>query len=151
MNSSSDHADDLRATMVEYLAGVLASDERIALEELVAEDKRAETALAELAPIAAVLLSLIPEVAPSVGVRVTLLERVSRDLDQLPSAEDGCKQASTSPFVQRAIVAPWRDQGHGAKTRVLYIDRRQRRITMLVRLEAGAKFPAHFHPAAEEC
>jgi anti-sigma factor ChrR (cupin superfamily) len=45
----------------------------------------------------------------------------------------------------------WRESAPGVKFKILYHDRHADLLTTLVKMEPGAKIPAHMHSRAEQC
>ncbi|HEX3151438.1 MAG TPA: cupin domain-containing protein [Gemmataceae bacterium] len=55
------------------------------------------------------------------------------------------------PYVKTAADGPWEDWlVPGLSRRVLYVDKANQRVTMLLRLVAGGRLPEHPHPGVEE-
>lgn len=86
--------------------------------------------------IAVALARAAGSVAPPAAVR-------SKLLDRLP--------AGPPPFVRRADEGSWEAwRIPGAARRVLFVDRHNRRATLLLRLAPGGQVPAHRHRGVEE-
>jgi anti-sigma factor ChrR (cupin superfamily) len=73
---------------------------------------------------------------PRPAVRAALLAAVSAPAHHTVTAADG-------EWVQTGVP--------GVRMKVLAIDRGRDRVTMLVRGEPGARYPAHRHSGPEEC
>jgi anti-sigma factor ChrR (cupin superfamily) len=74
--------------------------------------------------------------APSPGVKAALLARIGLPSNHTVTAGDG-------EWVQTPVP--------GVRMKVLAIDRARDRVTMLIRGEPGARYPAHRHSGPEEC
>lgn len=85
--------------------------------------------------IAAALARAAGEVVPPGDLLGHLLDRV------------GGRQ----PIVRTAADGPWKPWLlPGVTRRILFVDRQHRRLTMLLRVTAGSRVPAHPHPGVEE-
>jgi anti-sigma factor ChrR (cupin superfamily) len=86
--------------------------------------------------IAVALARAAGPVPPPPGVRELIMTRVA---------------VEPRPFVRAAADGAWEDWlVPGLSRRVLYVDRPNRRVTVLLRLVAGGRLPAHPHPGVEE-
>jgi anti-sigma factor ChrR (cupin superfamily) len=139
---SPDELDELAAL---HAAGALSADETARFEQWLAqgsnEDRRgADTYM----PVVEQLARLVAPYEPPDALKQRLLARI---------AEQKKDTAATKPAfeIQRAPDAQWFSPAPGQSIRVLAIDRAQRRFTALVRLAAGAHYPAHHHSGTEEC
>lgn len=84
------------------------------------------------------------ERAPS-GDRQPWKSWIDADSDTDSAVEGGASHVFASD-------GEWFDSGHdGVHTRRLSVDRKARRVTMLVRMDPGSSFPPHRHGGAEEC
>jgi quercetin dioxygenase-like cupin family protein len=129
--------DDIQALALADAIGALDPEERRDFEARLTAlppDVRAEVAhlYDTSVEIAAGALGEVP----SPGVRDALLARISTPDSHTIAAGDGEWVESRVPGVQMKILA---------------IDRTRDRVTMLVRADAGARYPAHHHSAPEEC
>jgi anti-sigma factor ChrR (cupin superfamily) len=161
---SPDELDELAAL---YAAGALSADESSRFEQWLASaaDEERERVDAYM-PVVEQLGRLVEPCQPPDAVKEMLLARIAmqnvaapgdatmapltRPRDRSPA--DTEREATKPKFeIQRGSDAPWFSPAPGQSIRVLAIDRPQRRFTALVRLEAGARYPAHHHSGAEEC
>ena len=129
--------DDVHDLALADAIGVLDPDERRALEERLAalpEDVRAE--VARLYDAAVEISSTTIGEAPSPGVRAAVLAKI-----EAPSHHTII--ASHLDWVQTPVP--------GVRMKVLAVDRVRDRVTMLLRGEPGATYPAHRHTGPEEC
>jgi anti-sigma factor ChrR (cupin superfamily) len=117
-----------------------------------AEVEAARSGLADLALLA-------PAVAPPAGLRDRLLRRAR---DQEPAAAAGpvqvwkawspaLEESGGSAYVPGAGSSFEPTGVDGVEVRRLYVDASSDRVTMLVRMRAGASYPAHVHGGPEEC
>ncbi len=61
-------------------------------------------------------------------------------------------EAAPPPFVLRAGDSPWIETGiPGVRRRNLYLDEESHRVSFLLQMESGAKYPPHRHGGVEEC
>ncbi|MEG4914558.1 cupin domain-containing protein [Microcoleus sp. T2B6] len=106
-------------------------------------------------------IAAIAYTAPPVPVAPDLKNRLFQRIAQLPPtlAESGnIKPIVTSPtenntpsLIVRSHDVKWKSYGvPGVSFGKLYIDKKKREITCLMRLEPGVTFPMHRHAASEE-
>jgi anti-sigma factor ChrR (cupin superfamily) len=131
---------DLQALALADAIGALDPDERRDLEARLADlSPSARVEVARLydasAEIAASAASANHE-GPSPGVRAALLAKIAAPANHTIPANEG----------------KWAETGvPGVRMKILAIDRTRDRITMLLRGEPGARYPAHRHSGPEEC
>lgn len=107
-------------------SGAVATDEASIEELLTAELLLGEMAFATLA-------------TPPPSLRDRLLAQVAAE-------------AAPPPFVLRADDSPWIEAGiPGVRRRNLYLDEQSQRVSFLLQLDPGAKYPPHRHGGVEEC
>lgn len=82
-----------------------------------------------------------PEVAPPVGLKQKLLARIAE-----PAVEPSPKNAG---LILRATEGRWRKTFPGIEARRLFVDPITNSVTSLVRVAAGAIYPAHIHKGLE--
>ena len=129
--------EDIQALALADAIGALDPDERRDLEARLAAlplDVRAEVAHLYDASVE-IASSAIGE-TPSPGVRDALLTRIAAPSNHTITAADGAWVETPVPGVQMKILA---------------IDRARDRVTMLLKGEPGARYPAHRHSGPEEC
>lgn len=129
--------DDLQALAIADAIGALDPAERQQLDARLAgvpPEVRAE--VAHLYDAGVMVASTAPGDTPSPGVRDALLQRISRPSSHTITAAEGEWVLSAFP---------------GVRMKILAIDRVRDRVTMLVRADAGARYPAHHHSGPEEC
>src|ERR1700759_1858320 len=82
---------------------------------------------------AALIAESVAPVAPPPSLRARLLDRVA-DFETLKPIAD-----------VRPYDGAWMPAAPGVDTKILFIDKATKRTTMLVRMQPGAKLPAHRH------
>ena len=132
---------DLDAQAGEYVLGTLEGDERTAFEaRLAAEpDLRASVEAWEQRLGATLTVATVPEPP---GARVW--PRIQAVL-QARQAED------FGGVTVRSDAGEWQYLSPGADIKVLWVDQAARTRSFLLRLQPGARVPAHPHPTTEEC
>jgi anti-sigma factor ChrR (cupin superfamily) len=129
--------DDVQALALADAIGALDADERRDLELSLAAlpaDVRGE--VARLYEAAVEISATTTGEAPSPDVRAALLARIAVPANHTVTATDG-------EWVQTPVP--------GVTMKILAIDRARDRVTMLLKGEPGARYPAHRHTGPEEC
>ncbi|MEG4518373.1 MULTISPECIES: cupin domain-containing protein [unclassified Microcoleus] len=136
---------------------ILDESERGAFAEKLKESAELTTELAAFeAAIAAIAYTAPPApVAPDLKNR--LFHRIA-ELSPTPVESVNLKPIVTSPtenntpsLIVRSHEVKWKSYGvPGVSFGKLYIDKKKREITCLMRLEPGVTFPMHRHAASEE-
>jgi anti-sigma factor ChrR (cupin superfamily) len=129
--------DDLQALALADAIGALDPGERRDLENrltLLPPDVRAQ--VAQLYDAVVGLSSVATSEVPSPDVRTALLARIAAPANHTIESSDG-------EWVQTPLP--------GIRMKILAIDRKRDRVTMLLRGDPGASYPAHRHTAPEEC
>jgi anti-sigma factor ChrR (cupin superfamily) len=126
--------DDMIETASLYVLGALPADERAAFEQHLAEGCRAcEHEVATLASVAGELGHAAPLTVPRPEVRERLLARLA-----------------SPPTLVRASAGGWENGPFGLAVRRLDHDAAEGRVTSLVRMPPGARYPGHRHASVEE-
>ena len=129
--------DDIQALALADAIGALDPDERRDLEaRLAALPASVRAEVAQLYDASAEIAAGVNGLGPSPGVRDALLARIAAPSNHTIAAADG-------DWVETEVP--------GVRTKVLAIDRERDRITMLVKADPGARYPAHRHSGPEEC
>jgi putative transcriptional regulator len=129
--------DDIQTLALADAIGALDPDERRDFEARLAalpEDVRQE--VAHLYDASVDIACTVMCQAPSPGVRDALLARIATPSNHTIAAADGAWVDTPVP---------------GVRMKILAIDRARDRVTMLLRGEPGARYPAHRHSGPEEC
>jgi anti-sigma factor ChrR (cupin superfamily) len=128
---------DIQALALADAIGALDPDERLELEARLAElspGVRAE--VGRLYEVSVDLAAGAPGDGPSPAVRDALLATIAAPSTRTITAAEG--EWVTTPLP-------------GVRIKVLSIDRLRDRVTMLLRAEPGARYPAHRHSGPEDC
>ena len=125
--------DEVLETVSLYVLGALPADERAAFERHVADGCRTcAREVAALAPVVGELALAVPARTPQVGVRERLLARLA------------------SPWtIVRAGEGGWERDALGLEVRRLHRDP-EGRVTSLVRMPSGIRYPGHRHASTAE-
>jgi len=129
--------DEIQTLALADAIGALDPDERRDLERRLAAlppDVRAEVAHLYDASVE-IASSAIGE-TPSPGVREALLTRIGAPSNHTIAAAEGT-------WIETPMS--------GIRMKILAIDRVRDRVTMLLKGEPGARYPAHRHSGPEEC
>jgi quercetin dioxygenase-like cupin family protein len=128
--------DDIQALALADAIGALDPDER---RPRSARGRPAASLRAEVASLYDASVEIAASASgasPSPTVREALLARVAAPSHHTITAADG-------EWVETPVP--------GVRMKILAIDRTRNRVTMLLRGEPGARYPAHRHSGPEEC
>jgi quercetin dioxygenase-like cupin family protein len=129
--------DDVQALALADAIGALDSDERRELAaRLAALPPSVRAEVAYLYDASVEIAAGASSEAPSPGVRDALLARIAAPANHTITAADGA-------WVETPVA--------GVRMKILAIDRARDRVTMLLKGEPGACYPAHRHSGPEEC
>ena len=129
--------DDLQALALADAIGALDPDERRDLEaRLAALPPHLRAEVAALYDASVEIAASVPDETPSPHVREALLARIAAPANHTITAAEGT-------WVESAV--------RGVRMKILAIDRARDRVTMLLKGEPGARYPAHRHSGPEEC
>ena len=129
--------DDLQALALADAIGALDSEERRDLEaRLAALPPTARAEVAHLYDASVQIAASAGGEEPSPGVRDALLARVAAPSSHTITFTDG-------EWVDTAVP--------GVRMKILALDRARDRVTMLLKGEPGARYPAHRHSGPEDC
>ncbi len=151
-----------------HAAGALDGQEQAHLERLRrAGDNRATAAWRRLQGVTEALLESVSPVAPSVELSRAILDRIRtqgapRAAPAAPPAfaaaaavlgtADPLSQDAAAMVVLRAADLDWNEtEVPGVHSRNLFVDSASGRLTLLIRMDAGARYPNHEHHGVEEC
>ena len=128
--------DDIQALALADAIGALDPDERRDLEtRLAALPPKVLAEVAHLYDTSVEIAATASGEEPSPGVRDALLARVAAPANHTITSSGG----------------EWVETAAGVRMKILAIDRARDRVTMILRGEPGARFPAHRHSGPEEC
>ena len=129
--------DDLQALILADAIGALDPDERRDLQaRLAAMPANVRAEVAQLYDASVEIAASATGEEPSPAVRDALLARIAAPPNHTITSTDG-------EWVETAVP--------GVRKKILSIDRTQDRITMLLKVEPGTRYPAHRHSGPEEC
>ncbi len=136
MNGSTN--SDLQSQAALYLLGQLPPAEAKAFEN--GSDRAHREALIEMTEVTASLALAVSPVAPPPEVKLRVLERIESN----PHPGLFSKRAQEQ--------GPWKPSGTpGISYKKLYFDKDSGLVTMLVKMEPGARLAAHMHGRTEQC
>lgn len=127
----------------DYVLGVLSAEERAEVERDAAADPALAAEIASVDHELSPLLLDAPEVEPPAYV----FDRIKQHIDAIPRAD---AMALAGSRTVRANEGRWEPLVPGIERKVLSFDREQKRVTLLIRAQPGAEFPAHHHDEDEE-
>ena len=128
--------DELEALVLADAVGAIDADEKVDLESQLAALSPEDTIVVErLYESVLDLASTVALVDPPPAVRERLLASLREPTRYVLAAE-----------------ADWGESGlPGVRAKILAVDRARGLVTMLLRAQPGASYPAHHHTAPEEC
>jgi quercetin dioxygenase-like cupin family protein len=146
--NSHDTTEQLEERVALYALDLMAPEEAKALDERLRQgDPRLESALRLYREAAASLALSLPEEPPGSGLRSRVMDAIARESQQ-PAGEINMR----FEVAIRAGEMDWQQTPvPGVKVKRLFLDRQAGLQTSLLRMEAGASFPAHRHAKAEQC
>jgi anti-sigma factor ChrR (cupin superfamily) len=126
-----------------YIAGALSPADTATVEaHLAAQDADWIAAVADLQLPLHHLAASVPPITPPAHLRHRLLERVQAETVAPPAGM----------VFRYAQNARWADSGlPGIRFRPLSIDVPNQRLTALIQMQPGARYPGHAHDGIEEC
>ncbi len=162
---STSFSDDETSSSIEelaalYAAGALTDSERAEVERRIAiGDEMMLAAMRSWDEVVAALGTTLESATPDPRIKAALLARLQPEQTKQATREsdgrsviDALAARIPAQIVHRADGAGWRSTGSpGASVRVLNADRKQGRLTTLMKIEPGCRFPAHPHHGDEEC
>jgi putative transcriptional regulator len=129
--------EDIQALALADAVGALDPEERGDLEaRLVALPLDVRAEVAHIYDASVEIASRAIGETPPPGVRDALLTRIASPSNHTITAADGAWVETPVP---------------GVRMKILAIDRARDRVTMLLKGEPGARYPAHRHSGPEEC
>ena len=158
--------EELEGQAALYALGALDAEEARAFESHLAEGCAAcEAELREFEAVVSDLAFAAPEASPPADARARLLALVSEEAAHDSGAEAktetqrGSARTKTKTesggagfLVVRAGEGEWRPTADaGVRFKLLFVDRERSTVTTLVRMEPGARIPAHRHLGVEQC
>ncbi len=127
---------DLQSQAALHLLGQLSAEEIAAFESLPLH----RDALAEMTDVVAAVGYAVETAAPPPELKARLLERLDRN--PFPGLFSKCADQQ----------GPWKpSRTRGISYKKLYFDKASGLVTLLVKLEPGARFDVHEHGRTEQC
>ena len=158
VRSTRPSADEAASSVEElaalYAAGALTNFERTDVERRVADgDEIMLAAVRSWDEVVAALGTTLAPVTPDPRIKAALLARLEPErAEQTETVSEAAISRVPVQVVHRADGAGWRSAGApGASVRVLNADRKRGRMTTLMKIDPGCRFPSHAHPGDEEC
>lgn len=136
---------------------ILDESERGVFAEKLKEFAELKSELAAVESTIAAIAYTAPPVPVAPDLKNRLFQRIA-ELPPTPAESANLKPVVTSPtennapsLIVRSNDVKWKSYGvPGVSFAKLYIDKKKREITCLMRLEPGVTFPLHRHAASEE-
>ena len=136
---------------------ILDESERGTFAEKLKESAELKSELAGLESTIAAIAYTAPPVPVAPDLKNRVLQRIA-ELPLTPAESANIKPIVTSPtenntpsLIVRSHDVKWKSYGvPGVSFGKLYIDKKKREMTCLMRLEPGGTFPKHRHAASEE-
>ena len=142
--------EEVEALALADAIGALDPAERQELEAMVsALPAAAQAEVAGLYDVALSLAGTLPQADPPARVRDALMAAIA-------APEDSVRQGAAPPvshnYTLLASEGTWNDTPlAGIQVKVLAVDKPRNLVTLLLRGEPGARYPAHRHSTCEEC
>jgi anti-sigma factor ChrR (cupin superfamily) len=128
-------------TTYAYALEILPTSEVAAAEAHIASCPHCQRELEGLRPVIDRLLSWPTDVLrPTVSLQTRLAFRIAEETGQRP----------VLPLAQQWSEPEWEQVAPGIECKLLATDTERHRVSMLVRLAPGARYPAHMHAGVEE-
>lgn len=136
---------------------ILDESERGAFAEKLKDSAELTSELAAFEAAIAAIAYTAPPVPVAPDLKNRLFQRIA-ELPPIPAESANIKPIVTSPIenntpslIVRSHDVKWKSYGvPGVSFGKLYMDKKKREITCLMRLEPGVTFPLHRHAASEE-
>ncbi|MEL6111042.1 MAG: cupin domain-containing protein [Planctomycetota bacterium] len=130
-----------------YVAGAMTPEEQREFENQLESDSELRSAVRSFDSACDALIDQVAPVRPDESQLQDILSQIEQRDSPRVSGND-----SQAPIIQRRSEAQWEPTGvPGVTMRMLHRDLERKRMTLLMKLEAGATYPAHAHEQDEEC
>jgi anti-sigma factor ChrR (cupin superfamily) len=138
-----------------YAVGALSERERLAFELELRGNAELRELVRGLNEATALIAVSAPQVAPPARMKQKVLDRIASSTPQAPAARPSEEQARANvpgfAFVETSESRGWKELPvRGAWIKFLSIEPSKGYAVLLGRLEAGVRYPAHFHEGPEE-
>lgn len=155
-NSNTHHTDSSpdRDRCIEYVFGSMSDDDQRAFEEQLASRPDLIREVRELRDSTVEVARSLPQVEPPASLREKLMERIAERPDPQPHGQ--VWQRWLGPNGDRHLVRASGDNWEstdidGIEVRCLAVDESADRVTMMIRMAPGTRYPKHRHGGVEEC
>lgn len=129
--------EDIQALALADAIGALDPDERREWQaRLAALPASVRAEVVQLYDASVEMAAGVSGAEPSPGVRDALLARIAAPSHHTIAATDG-------EWLETAVP--------GVRKKILAVDRQRDRVTLLIKADPGARYPAHRHSGPEEC
>ena len=137
-----------------FAIGALTDSERLEIElRLASGDESLRADVQSWDEVVAALGTTLEPVMPHPRIKSALLSRIEQE--SIVAVDHSSPETTSAPLdkiVLRASEARWRSAGlPGAQLRLLNCNRQLGRVTTLLSLAPGSRFPSHHHTGEEEC
>jgi quercetin dioxygenase-like cupin family protein len=147
--------DAIRERAADYVLGVLPASEAARFEDHVAAGCAACAGELRVArEVESALGSLAPRRDPPAGLRAALLRAIASSDSKVRQVwrDFGRGAERGDRFVVRQDEGAWHEVGiPGIQVRQLAVDPAAARVTMVIRMAPGTRYPPHRHGGREEC
>jgi anti-sigma factor ChrR (cupin superfamily) len=139
-------ADDVSEQLTLHALGLLDDAEADEMEAHVAECPVCQRELVDIRESAASVSMAAALVQPRASLRARVLEAVTPQVWKKWAAP-----GSSEMHLVRDGEGEWERVREGVYAKQLYVDRSRDMVTMLVRMDPGARYVSHRHAAPEQC
>jgi anti-sigma factor ChrR (cupin superfamily) len=149
--NSDQKSEEIQAMAALYALGALTQNEAHAFEAHLTEET--DLIVEELVSFESVVASLglcAPEASPSGSLRERLTTRIASQ-SAAGSKPFRPEFTQTKFFSLRADEGEWKEIARGVLIKILFADREKETVTMLLKLQPGARILRHSHPGFEQC
>lgn len=150
--------EQIREALPLYALGLLEGDEARAIaEHLESGCHECARELRGLREVAGEIPYALRSMKPHVRVREKLLQTIAFEqptaaAERPKRAKGRLEQPLPGIFVLKEDAAEWRPTPYpGVTYKLLYTDKETKYATSLMKMEPGAKYPAHRHAGCEQC
>lgn len=151
-DNSRDDAEQDRA--MEYVFGSMDEHDRRSFEARLAAQPELARVVHDVRESAVDLAKSSPEFTPPPSLRARLMQRIQGQAEPLSDRQvwRRWKSEGGERHLIRASHETWQPtEFTGIEVRCLAVDEAASRVTMMIRMAAGARYPGHRHGGVEEC
>jgi anti-sigma factor ChrR (cupin superfamily) len=155
MNGEHKHPNDESTERITaYVLGMLSLDDARGLEQHIREGcQPCATALHEFRSVADLWLHKAAPVSPPSSVKTRLMQAIQEGKPERTQVWKDWSANPSEPFhIVRSGDRGWqRTSIEGISVKRLAVNKKDRRVTMLVQMAPGTQYPRHRHGDSEEC